>query len=154
MRSAPKSWSWSEFTKTKNYLLIFNPEKTQCTYMLPLIVYVAVVLVLSSFFAQEYTVRDSTNAITIMYVNCFIYLLNCYSKVNAGFNIWQEALFIRVVSAILLVIVVLKVEVFAALITKAPPNVIPLVRLSDIGGFQSQLAHVSSASKSVDAVDK
>ena len=73
---------------------------------------------------------------------------------NAGFNIWQEALFIRVVSATLSVIVVLKVEVFAALTTKAAPNVIPLVRLSDVGGFQSQDPHVSSASKSVDAVDK
>ena len=122
-----------------------------------MIVYVAVVLVLvlsSSFFAQEYTVRDRTNVIIIMYVKFFIYLLICYSKVNAGFNIWQEALFIRVVSAILLVKVVLKVEVLAALITKALPSVIPLVRLSDVGGFQSQLAHVSSASKSVDAVDK
>ena len=116
----------------KNYFLIFNPLYSHCTYMLPLIVYVAVVLVLSSFFAQEYTVRDSTNAITIMYVKFFIYLLNYYSKVKAGFNIWQEALFIRVVSAILLVKVVLKVEVFAALITKAAPNVIPLVRLSDV----------------------
>ena len=46
-----------------------------------------------------------------MYVKFFIYLLNYYSKVKAGFNIWQEALFIRVVSAILLVKVVLKVEV-------------------------------------------
>ena len=84
----------------------------------------------------------------------FIYLLNCYSKVNAGFNISQEALPSQVVSAILLVIVVLKVEVLAALITKALPSVIPLVRLSDVGGFQSQLEHVSSASKSVDAVEK
>ena len=54
--------------------------------MLPLIVKVAVVL-LSSFFAQEKTVRDSTNAITIMYVNFFIYLLNYYSKVKAGLSI-------------------------------------------------------------------
>ena len=140
----------------KNFILIFTSVKSFYTHILPLMVYVAVVLVLvlSFFFAQEYTVRDSTNAITIMYVNCFIYLLNCYSKVNAGFNIWQEALFIRVVSAILSLIVVLKVEVFAALITKAAPNVIPLVRLSDVGGFHSQLAHVSSAAKSVDAVDK
>ena len=139
----------------KNFILIFTSVKSFYTHILPLMVYVAVVLVLVlSFFAQEYTVRDSTNAITIMYVNCFIYLLNCYSKVNAGFNIWQEALFIRVVSAILLVKVVLKVEVLAALITKALPSVIPLVRLSDVGGFQSQDPHVSSASKSVDAVDK
>ena len=113
--------------------------------MLPLIVYVAVVVLVlsSSFFAQEYTVRDRTNVIIIMYVKFFIYLLICYSKVNAGFNIWQEALFIRVVSATLLVKVVLKVEVLAALITKAAPSVIPLVRLSDVGGFQSQSAHVS-----------
>ena len=62
--------------------------------MLPLIVYVAVVVLVlfSSFFAQEYTVRDRTNVIIIMYVKFFIYLLNYYSKVNAGFNISQEAL--------------------------------------------------------------
>ena len=89
-----------------------------------------------------------------MYVKFFIYLLNCYSKVNAGFNIPHEAEPSIVSSAILLLIVVLKVEVLAALITKAAPSVIPFVRLSDVGGFQSQLEHVSSGSKSVDAVDK
>ena len=88
-----------------------------------------------------------------MYVKFFIYLLNYYSKVNAGFNIAHEAEPSLVSSAILSLIVVLKVEVLAALITKAAPNVMPLVRLSDVGGFQSQLEHESSASKSVDAVD-
>ena len=55
MRSAPKSWSGSELTKMKKYFLIFNPLYSHCTYMLPLIVYVAVVVLVlfSSFFAQE-----------------------------------------------------------------------------------------------------
>ena len=69
-----------------------------------------------------------------MYVKFFIYLLNYYSKVNAGFNIAHVAEPSLVSSAILLVKVVLKVEVLAALITKAPPNVMPLVKLSDVGG--------------------
>ena len=70
-----------------------------------------------------------------MYVNFFIYLLNYYSKVKAGLSIEHGPLALHTdSSAILLVKVVLKVEVLAALITKAPPNVMPLVRLSDVGG--------------------
>ena len=77
-----------------------------------------------------------------MYVNFFIYHLNSYSKVKAGLSIVHGPLALHTdSSAILLVKVVLKVEVLAALITKAAPSVMPLVRLSDVGGFQSQSLH-------------
>ena len=90
-----------------------------------------------------------------MYAKFFIYLLNYYSKVNAGLSIVQPLSEPQTVSsAILFVISVLKIEVLAAETTKAAPNVTPLVRLSEVGGFQSQSLQVSSASKSVDAVDK
>ena len=47
--------------------LIFNLGKAFCTYILPLTVKVDVLLEeLLSFLAQEYTVRDSKNVITIM----------------------------------------------------------------------------------------
>ena len=90
-----------------------------------------------------------------MYINFFIYLLNYYSKVKAGLSIEHGPLVLHTdSSAILLVKVVLKVEVLAALITRAPPNVMPLVLLSSVGGLQSQSLQSSSSSKSVDTVDK
>jgi hypothetical protein len=48
--------------------LIFNSAKSFCTYILPLTVNVEVVLLLLLvlFFAQEYTVKDSTNTIIII----------------------------------------------------------------------------------------
>ena len=81
--------------------------------------------------------------------------LNCYSKVKAGLSIEHPLPGSKAdSSAILLLTVVVKVEDLAALTVKAAPNVIPLVRLSAVGGFQSQSLQLSSASSSVDAVDK
>ncbi len=88
-------------------------------------------------------------------LNFSYFSLNCYSKVKAGLSIEHPLSASKTdSSAILLLTVVLKVEVLAALTVKAAPNVIPFVRLSAVGGFQSQSLQPSSAASSVDAVDK